>query len=147
VKRFLLLALALPAACGPSRPSAPPREIGRPVFEKFCAACHQPEGQGMEGGGPPLAGSPWVAGPESRLIRIVLHGLRGRVEIGKTVEDREMMGFAPILSDEDVAAVLTYVRARWGPSPAVSAATVGEVRRSNSDRTDYWPVDELMRDK
>ncbi len=62
-----------------SAPAAAPA-AGETQFQSYCAACHQYDG--IAGGeAPPLDGSPWVAGPESRLIKIVLHGLEGEIEI------------------------------------------------------------------
>ena len=52
------------------------RERGSAQFEAQCASCHERDGRGTEGGPPPLQGSPWVRGPETRLIKIVLHGMR-----------------------------------------------------------------------
>jgi mono/diheme cytochrome c family protein len=49
---------------------------GKIIFGATCAACHQAGGEGLEGKAPPLRGSPWVAGHEGRLIRIVLNGVR-----------------------------------------------------------------------
>ena len=49
---------------------------GRAIFLKVCAACHQPDGMGKEGVGPPLTGSEWVLAPQGdRLVRIVLNGM------------------------------------------------------------------------
>ncbi len=119
-------------------------DTGRAQFEDYCAACHQYDGRGM-GEAPPLDGSPWVTGPEKRLIRIVLHGVRGRIEIRGRVYDREMPGFGQILSDTDVAAVLSFVRERFGRrSGAVTPAAVEQVRAASPHRTDYWRVEELL---
>jgi len=76
--------------------------------------------------GLPLAGSPWVRGPENRLIRIVLHGVRGPLEVHDKTYDLEMPGFGRILSDADVASLLSYVRRRSGAACLwPSAATLG----------------------
>ena len=115
---------------------------GRTRFETYCAACHQPDGVGSEGGGPPLDDSPWVKGPDSRLIRIVLHGLRGPVEVEGRVYDREMLGFGRILSDGEIASLLTYLRARFGGGEAVTPESVRRAR--TPDREDYWTVAELL---
>lgn len=100
---------------------------------------------GTEGGAPPLSESEWVRGPESRIIRIVLNGVRGPLEVGGKDYDLEMLGFGPILRDEDVAAILSYVRARFGePSPPITPAAVKRVRDETAGRTAYWTVEELL---
>lgn len=79
-----------------------------------CSACH---GQNGEGGplAPPLAGSEWVAGPISNLIRIQLRGLQGPITV-KGVEYKFPVGMVALASqsDEEIAAVLTYVRNSFG---------------------------------
>ena len=138
--------LLLWAACGAQRrPSRmPDAEPGSRQFQSYCAACHQYDGQGM-GDAPPLAGSPWVTGPEDRLIRIVLHGVRGTMEVNGKTYDREMPGFGQILSDADVASLLSFVRRRYGaPSDPIAPETVSRVRAANQTRTDYWRVEELL---
>ena len=113
-------------------------------FNNYCAACHQHDGQGgVEA--PPLAGSPWVTGPEGRLIRIVLHGVRGAMEVRGNTYDREMPGFGQVLSDADAASLLSFVRRRFGaPSEPITPATVSRVRAANQTRTGYWSVEELL---
>ena len=140
--------LLLLAACGTRRPQAPrlDAESGRVPFQRYCAACHQHDEQGM-GDAPPLAGSPWVTGPENRLIRIVLHGVRGPMEIQGKTYDQEMPGFGQILSDAEVAALLSYVRTRLGGgSEPIRPAAVSRVRAASPTRTNYWSVDELLKE-
>ena len=118
---------------------------GRNQYEKHCAACHQPDGSGAEGGGPPLAGSSWVCGPESRLTRIILHGLRGSIDVRGETYNREMLGFGVVITDDQIAALLTYVRGRWGDIDGpVRASDVRRIRRATRDRTAYWTVEELL---
>ena len=104
---------------------------------------------GVAGGdAPPLAGSPWVTGPEERIIKIVLHGVRGRMEIAGEVYDREMPGFGAILSDADVASLVSFVRARFGSAgSATKVETVARVRTRAAGRKDYWSIEELLADK
>jgi len=101
----------------------------------------------MRGEAPPLESSAWVTGPENRLIKIVLNGLHGPIEVlGKTY-NQEMPGFGPILTDADIASLLSYVRRRFaGASAAVSPATVTLIRAANRTRTDYWTVEELLKE-
>ncbi len=123
-----------------------PAEAGRAAFQSYCAACHQYDGQGA-GEAPPLDDSPWVTGPEERLIRIVLHGVRGAMVVQGKRYNREMPGFGQILSDADVASLLSYVRRRFGaPGEPITARTVRRVRAASPGRTDYWSVDELLRE-
>jgi mono/diheme cytochrome c family protein len=124
----------------------PGSDPGGSQFQSYCAACHQYDGQGV-GDAPPLAGSLWVTGPEDRLIKIVLHGVRGPMEIAGKTYDREMPGFGPILSDADVASLLSFVRRQFGgPREPITPSTVGRVRAANQNRTAYWSVDELLKE-
>jgi mono/diheme cytochrome c family protein len=117
---------AAPAADEPIDPAV--MEIGRVQF-MVCAACH---GQNGEGGpiGPPLAGSEWVAGPVSNLIRIQLRGLQGPITVkGKEYNFPGGMAALAYQTDEQVAAVLTYVRNSFGnKAPAVKPEQVAALR-------------------
>ena len=96
------------------------------------------------GDAPPLDRSPWVVGPQDRLIRIVLHGVRGRIEMSGKTWNQEMPGFGPIMSDSEVAALVTYVSGRFGePGPPVTPAAVSEIRTANAMRNRYWTIEEL----
>ena len=121
-------------------------DSGRTRFETYCAGCHLDEGPWMRGEAPPLEGSSWVAGPESRVIRIVLHGLRGPIEVRGKPYNQEMPGFAPILTDADIASLLSYVRRRFGGvDRPVPEAAVNLIRAANRGRTELWTVDELLK--
>ncbi len=98
------------------------------------------------GEAPPLEGAPWVIGPPERLVLIVLHGVKGRIELGGKTYDREMPGFGRSLSDSEVAALVTYARSRFGADEReVSATEVARIRKQHEGRTEYWPADELLR--
>jgi mono/diheme cytochrome c family protein len=101
----------------------------------------------MMGEAPPLEGSAWIAGPENRVIRIVLHGLRGTIEVRGKTYNQEMPSFGPILTDADIASLLSFARGRFGrASTPVSAAAVSLIRAANRGRMDYWTVDELLKE-
>jgi mono/diheme cytochrome c family protein len=137
---------ALLAGCSlrSADPAPPPAKSGEVQFNSYCSACHQYDAQGM-GEAPPLDKSAWVTGSEDRLIRIVLHGVRGPIEVHGKTYNREMPGFGQILSDAEIAALLSFVRSRFGePSPAILATSVGRVRQASPGRTDYWSVEELL---
>jgi mono/diheme cytochrome c family protein len=117
---------------------------GKAVFSTLCAACHQASGLGQDGLAPPLADSEWVAGSESRLVRIVLQGVRGQIAVGGT-EFRLEMPALSTLSDEDIAAILTYIRRDWENAAApVTVETVTRLREATKTRGDPWTVGELL---
>lgn len=116
---------------------------GRKLYRASCASCHRWNGEGREGVSLSLVNSKWVVGPGEKLVRIVLHGVRGPITAAGEEANLEMpaMGF---FSDEEIAAVLTYIRSDWGnTAPAVTARTVARIREKTRDRTDSWTVAEL----
>ncbi len=125
----------------------PDRDPGRTRFETHCAGCHLNEGQWMRGEAPPLEASSWVSGSENRLIRIVLHGLHGTIEVAGKTYNQEMPGFGPILTDVEIASLLSHVRQRFGgQSVPVSPEAVRWIRAATPNRTNYWTVDELLKE-
>ena len=109
-----------------------------------CSACHQPNGQGSEGIAPPLAGTRWPNESGDRLARIVLHGLRGPIIVAEKEYNLEMpaMGF---FGDQEIAAILTYVRTTWGKkSEPITSETIGGIRTLNRERSDSWTIQELL---
>ena len=103
---------------------------GARVYETRCGACHQPNGQGLPGAFPPLAGDPVVLAPDpTRHVEIVLFGLSGQV-IGGTAYASPMPAWGEQLSDAEIAAVINHERTSWGnAAPPVTPAQVGEIRR------------------
>jgi mono/diheme cytochrome c family protein len=119
---------------------------GASVFANRCAACHQATGLGLPGAFPPLVGSEYVLGEEERVVRIVLHGLTGPVTVQGQAFNGAMPAWADQLSDAEIAAVLTYVRASWGNgAEAVTAEKVARERAATTGRTAPWTVGELGR--
>ncbi len=117
---------------------------GAATYNTLCVACHLPQGQGQEGLAPPLAGSDWVDGPDSRLIRIVLHGVGGRISVAGKDYALDMPGLAAALNDEQIAQVLSYIRRSFGhEQPVVETAAVKKVRDGSKDRGAEWTADEL----
>jgi mono/diheme cytochrome c family protein/lysophospholipase L1-like esterase len=127
-------------------------KLGAEVFRRdaHCITCHQEHGKGMPKVYPPLVNSPWVTGDEERLIKLTLHGLWGKIEVnGETYDPSTgtppMTAFGSLLDDNEVAAVLTYVRNTWGnTASAVKPDTVKKVRDANSSRTIFWKPEELL---
>lgn len=134
----------LSAGGGVEKAPAPvdPMVLGQRVFAN-CVACHQAGGTGVPGVYPPLADSPSVNGPPEILTRIVLHGLSGPLTVHGKTYNGEMPAWKQ-LPDQQVAAVLTYVRSSFGnKAPAVTVETVAAVRAETSGRTPAWTAAEL----
>jgi mono/diheme cytochrome c family protein len=88
---------------------------GRMIFQKICAACHQQDGAGKDGVAPPLVGSEWVkAASGERLVRIVLNGLNGPIQVRDKTWNMVMPPWRENLTDEEISMVLNYVRSQWG---------------------------------
>lgn len=124
---------------------------GHEVFfrDAHCATCHQPDGKGSPPAFPPLAGSPWVNGSDpDRLIKLTLHGLMGPFELnGKKFDGLvPMTPFGGMLKDDEVAAVLTYVRNSFGnKAPAVQADQVRKVREATKDVPGFYMAEDLLK--
>jgi glucose/arabinose dehydrogenase/mono/diheme cytochrome c family protein len=118
------------------------------VRDGFCNTCHQSDGKGLTSSGfPPIAGTKWVTGSEERLIKLVLKGLYGPIEVldKKYPGQVPMTPFAGMLNDEEVAAVLTYVRNSFGnKASAVSPEKVKSTRASIKDKTGFYSPEELL---
>jgi mono/diheme cytochrome c family protein len=93
---------------------------GADLYSHVCAACHQPDARGALGAGayPSLAKDERLASTEFMLIEL-FGGLRGMPAVGR------------MMSDAQVADVVTYVRTHFGNAypGAVSAADVAAARR------------------
>ena len=144
VRRRVALLLLSGTALAVSAAGAQAPPDGKKIFGATCAACHQATGEGVPEKYPPLAGSEWVTGDEGRLVRVILHGLTGDVEVEGETFNGAMPAWGPTLSDPDIAAVATYIRASFGnKAAAVSAATVTQIRAATKSRTTPWTVQEL----
>jgi mono/diheme cytochrome c family protein len=118
---------------------------GREIYAEVCTACHLSSGGGGPGLAPPLRSSEWVLGPKERVARIVLHGLNGPVVVNGAEWNLDMPAYSA--SDEDVAAILTYVRREWGHgAEPVSADEVRAVREAEGERPRPWTAEELGSD-
>jgi mono/diheme cytochrome c family protein len=119
------------AAANPQDPGARKRAMGREVFEKTCYLCHQLNGLGKEGIAPPLVGSEWVLAPHGdRIARIALNGLTGPITVKGQEWNLTMVAWRDNYSDEQIAAVLTYIRTKLGDNKAsdIDAALVKAAR-------------------
>ena len=120
-------------------------EDGAQVYNTLCVACHGPDGKGLNGL-PPLVGSDWPKGPAARSIKIVLNGLTGPVEVAGKTYAIDMPPQGAVLSDEKIAAALTYVRKTFaGGAGAVTPDEVKAVRAATAKRTTPWTAEELLK--
>ncbi len=128
--------------------------IGKEVYgrEAHCATCHQSNGQGLPNIYPGLEKNEWISGDADRLIKIVLKGLWGPISVnGQKFDPTKgvppMTGFAGLLSDEEIAGVLTYVRYSFKNSyPAVKPEDVKRVREETKDRNQFYMVEEILKE-
>jgi mono/diheme cytochrome c family protein len=144
-----------PVKGGPVAPPPDPVAMGRGLFNTpgACVTCHQPNGQGIPGLYPPLAGSEWIQGSADRVLRIVLFGLQDSVHVrGNEFHATVMPAFGSTgtygWSDEKIADVLTYVRQEWGNKAApITAEQVAAIRTAEASRTKAWTEGELLKIK
>ena len=112
-------------------------ELGRTLFAN-CALCHQAEAGGLPGRYPPLKDSEWVVGEQAsagRLARIVLYGMEGEIAVKGEKFAGPMPGFGGLWKDDQIAAVLTYIRGAWGnTASAVTPAEVAAIRAMDVGR-------------
>jgi mono/diheme cytochrome c family protein len=130
-----------PGAAAPVPPLTPDEQrrfsAGQEVYRNICQACHQPDGRGQDRIAPSLIGSPLALAPAEITARILLNGKEGPVGL--------MPSVGSVLTDEQIAGVLTYVRREWGQSGTpVDPEAVKAVRALTADRPRPWTHDELM---
>jgi mono/diheme cytochrome c family protein/glucose/arabinose dehydrogenase len=117
--------------------------------EGHCATCHQADGKGLDPAFPGVNASPWVVGEPDRVIKLTLHGLMGPMEINgkKYAGNVPMTPFGGMLNDQEVAAVLTYVRNHFGnKAAAVKPSDVARVRQATKERKEFYQVEELLKE-
>ena len=127
-------------------------DLGKEIYERdgYCSTCHQADGKGLVASGfPPLSETKWVHGSEDRLIKLTLKGMFGAI----TVLDKKYPGVVPMtpfggmLNDEEIAAVLTYVRNSFGNQASViSAEKVKEVRAQTKDFGGFYSPEDLLKE-
>jgi mono/diheme cytochrome c family protein len=128
--------------------------IGKEVYhrEAHCITCHQENGLGLPNISPPLEKNEWIGGEPERLIKIVLKGLWGPISVnGQHFDPTKgvppMTGFAGLLSDEEIAGVLTYVRYSFKNSyPPIQPEMVKRIREGTKDRPQFYMVEEILKE-
>ncbi len=134
----------------PDSPIARAYALGEEIFERegYCGTCHQQDGRGLAATGyPPLAGSPWVTGEKKRLIKLVMHGLYGPLEVnGKSYDGQvPMTAYGGLMSNEEMAAVLTYVRNAFGnEAPMIAPEDIDAIRTATAGRKEMYRAGDLL---
>jgi mono/diheme cytochrome c family protein len=130
-----------PGAAAPLVPLTADEQLrfnaGQEVYRNVCQTCHQPDGRGQDRVAPSLVGSSLALAAAEVPIRILLHGKEGSIGL--------MPPVGGVLTDDQIAGVLTYIRREWGqPGSAVDPVAVKTVRQLTSDRGRPWTNVELM---
>ncbi|GAB4178190.1 MAG: hypothetical protein Fur0032_18550 [Terrimicrobiaceae bacterium] len=126
-----------------------PMVVGKKVFTQYCAVCHQSTGLGVEGQFPPLVASEWVLSQDwhgdNHLVKIVLNGLQGPITVKGKPYNNAMAPWGGVLKDEQIAAVLTYIRNEWGnTAPPITSEFVAQVRADTAGRAEPWTQKDLQ---
>lgn len=148
--------IAASAACGggdkpaADTAAAPPAAVasgGEALYQQRCMSCHQTTGLGIPGTYPPLAGSEYAAAADPAVpIRIVMHGIQGPITVKGTTYNSLMpaYGVGVVMTDEEIASLLTYVRSSWGnTASAVTAADVAKERAATASQAGAVTADQL----
>ena len=104
-------------------------ELGQNLYNKHCVSCHQIDGQGASGRFPSLS-SEWVNGDKKELIKIILQGIEGDIEVNGEIYNGIMPQYS-FLTDDQIADLLTYIRKSFGNnSSSISMDEVEMIRKS-----------------
>lgn len=107
---------------------AQPGTAGGEIFAANCAACHQPEGEGVEGAFPKLAGNTFVRGDPKAVVATLLNGRGG------------MPSFRDDLKDDQLAAVASFIRASWGNAAGPITPQAFAAQRNGTTETIARPI-------
>jgi mono/diheme cytochrome c family protein len=104
-------------------------DLGKKIYTQYCLACHQEDGSGVPNMNPPLRKSDWVNGDKTKLITVVLNGLKDEIEVnGDTFNG--IMASHSFLNDKQIADVLTYIRSNFdNTSDAIKPEDVKALRK------------------
>ena len=119
-------------------------DLGKQVYSTVCIACHQPTGAGLPPVFPTLINTEYVNGSAERMAAIVLKGVMGPITVNGAAFNNIMPPQEAMLTDEKIAAVITYVRASFGnKAAAVKPEVVAEARKKFMSKSTMWSEAEL----
>lgn len=137
-----------PANVAAILPSASRGPDGQALYSKVCAACHQPNGQGVPGAFPPLDNSLYVTGPDvERLAAIMIYGLMGPIHVNGVVYNGVMTAQGEALKDDELAAVASYIRGAWSNKASGVETTVFQKVREKYGKRQMFNIQELGEEK
>ena len=115
---FILATVLMSQTKKPAAPaqSGVPKAImdrGKQVYLEQCLACHQADANGVQGMNPPLIKTKQVLGDKTALVKIVLNGMTGDLDVNGDTYHNVMAPHSE-LTDQQISDVLTYVRNTWG---------------------------------
>ena len=132
-------------------------EVGREVYSRdaHCITCHGEDGKGTVANiYPPIDNNEWVRGDDERLIKIIMKGLWGPITVNDKTYDPStgvppMTGFQDMLTDEEIAAVIFYIRENFAsikgrPATLIDPDLVTKVRNEVKSRQGFYMVDEIL---
>ena len=135
-KRKMLAHLRTPDKVSDDLERGKEGSTGMKLYNTYCQSCHQPDGNGDDNHFPPLSRSEWVNGDKKTLIKVILEGLEGTIQ----VKGKSYNGIMPannFLDDDQIAEILTYVRESFGNNAgAIQTREVKDIRSRHIPRFD-----------
>ena len=111
---------------------------GEKVYNEYCKTCHQADGKGTPKVFPPLAGADYLKKQSKKhIIQSVIFGLSGKITVNGVEYNNVMAPIPANYSDEDIAAVITYVYNSWGnKGPTVTPAEVAAIKKEGKPKAE-----------
>lgn len=101
---------------------------GENVYKKYCQACHQPNGKGMQGVFPPLAGNTNIKDNPDYIAKTIINGKSGAITVNGTNYNGAMppMGY---LKDADISTLVNYINTEFADGgETITAEAVASLR-------------------
>ena len=134
----------LRSGAGPAVPVAPQNAmlLGQEIYNG-CMQCHQGNGMGLAGQFPPLADSEYVTGDVRRLAAILINGINGEMQVKGLIYNAQMPAWKDTYNDEEIAAVLTYIRNSFGNKAGPVSTQQVEAARKEVGTLGTWTARSL----
>lgn len=117
---------------------------GEEIYQTRCMSCHQMNGAGVPGVFPPLTDTEWVTGDKGRLIRVILNGVTGAIEVKGDTYSGAMPPWGSFLDDEEMSQLLTFIRTSWdNDAEEITPEEVQKVREAVAERKNPWTAAEF----